>query len=440
MMDNYEQAVDYLLSFADFERSGRFQHRPDLAPVRMLLARLGNPHLGRVTVHVAGSKGKGSVCAMVESVLRAAGLRTGLYTSPHLHDYTERVRIKGEPVPAAEFTRLTGRLKDAVDVVALSLGERRLVTFDLLTALAFMAFRQAGVDAQVIEVGLGGRLDSTNVFEQKETAVITPISLEHTAILGETVEQIAVEKAGIITQGCTVVLAAQEYDAANAVVHRVAEERGATVVSVTDEYKWNVKDHDLRGQAVAVSGPAGRIEAHLSLVGQAQAANAASAVAAVDVLRPAFPALDDRAVERGLASARWPGRFEVVHESPLVIVDGAHNADSARTFVETLRDYCGARKAVLIVAASDDKDIGGMAGELAPVAERVIATRTRHPRAMDPGRIRQEFEVLSVAAENVDTVSDAIERAMEASGEAGLICLVGSLFIAAEGREYFGLS
>ncbi|MEO8458622.1 MAG: Mur ligase family protein, partial [Chloroflexota bacterium] len=218
---DYDAAIAYLLSFADFERTGRFQERPDVAPMLALLHRLGDPHLGRRTVHVAGSKGKGSVSAMIESILRAAGQRTGLYTSPHLHDYTERVRIDGAPISREDFARIVTEMRPAVETEQAS-GNDKIVTFDLLTALAFMAFRECGVDTQVIEVGLGGRVDQTNVFESKEVAVITPLSYEHTAVLGDRIEQIAAEKAAIITPGCTAVLAPQPYPQAAAVVRDFA--------------------------------------------------------------------------------------------------------------------------------------------------------------------------------------------------------------------------
>ena len=227
---DYDSAIAHVLSFADFERTGRFQERPDVAPMLSLLGRLGDPQLGRLTVHVAGSKGKGSVSAMIESVLRAGGLRTGLYTSPHLHEFTERVRIGGEPISPEVFARLVEEMRPAVE--AQQAAGENVVTFDLLTALGFMAFREAAVEVQVIEVGLGGRVDQTNVFEAKEVAVITPLSFEHTAILGDRIEQIAAEKAAIITPGCVAVLAPQPYPEAAAVVRQFAAKAGARLVDV----------------------------------------------------------------------------------------------------------------------------------------------------------------------------------------------------------------
>jgi dihydrofolate synthase/folylpolyglutamate synthase len=449
---DYDAAIAYLLSFADFETTGRFHERPDVAPMLALLRRLGDPHLGRLTVHVAGSKGKGSVSAMIESIARASGLstapstgaaaplRTGLYTSPHLHDYTERIRIDGEPIARETFARLVDEMRPAVEAAQASLGERRFVTFDLLTALGFVAFREAGADLQVIEVGLGGRLDSTNVFDSKEVAVITPLSFEHTAVLGDRIEQIAAEKAAIITPGCVAVLAPQPFpDGAN-VVRESAAKAGARLVDVAAEYRWSVGEHDLRAQKVQIEGPMGVVEARLPLLGAHQAENAATAVAAGDALGSQGWSPDQRqeAIVRGLEAVRWPGRIEVLSEEPLVVADGAHNADSGRRLREALGEYFGAERVLFIVGAGSDKDIGGLAEELSPIAERVIAARAAHPRAMEPERIAEAFRKAGVPTEDVDTVPAAIERALAASGGHRLICLAGSLFVAAEGRRYFG--
>lgn len=435
---DYQEAISYLLSFADFERSGRFADRPDVGPVLALLHRLGDPHLGRATVHVAGSKGKGSVCAMAEVIIRAAGLRTGLYTSPHLHSYTERVRIDGEPISEEMFARLLAAIQPQVDALRRELPGRSLVTFDLLTALAFMAFREAGAQAQVIEVGLGGRLDSTNVFKSKEVAVITPISLEHTAILGGTVEQIAREKAAIISPGCAVVLAPQLYPEVRRVVREFAARAGAELIDVEREYRWQVLSRDLRGQEIRVAGPVGTVEARLPLPGRHQVENAATALAAIAALagrtgaRPALTA----AATAGLSRVAWPGRFEVLRERPLVIADGAHNRDSARRLVETLREYAGRDRASFVVGASADKDIGGLAEEIAPLAARVFAARADHPRAMEPEVIVRAFESLDVPAEDAGGVGQALGRALEVTDIGGVICVAGSLFVAAEAREH----
>ena len=432
----FPETIDYLLSFADFERSGRFQDRPDVAPMLSLLQRLGDPHLGRLTVHVAGSKGKGSVAAMVESVLRAAGLDTGLYTSPHLHSYCERVRLNGEPIGEGDFARLASSLQPAVEAERRALRERQLVTFDLLTALAFLAFRERRVQVQVLEVGLGGRVDSTNVFQEKEVCAITPISLEHTAILGDTVNKIAQEKAAIIRPGSTVVLAPQAHEAVAHVVRRAAADAGSPLIEVSRHYRWQYVSHDLRGQDFYLWGDRGALRIRLTLLGEHQMENAATAIACVDDLRERGCAITQEAVVRGLAGVSWPGRAEVLCESPLVIADGAHNRDSARRFRQALAKYFSCRRAFLIIGVSADKDVNGLAEELAPVAAEVVATQAWHPRAMAPEKIVAAFAELGVETGVAKTVGEALERAMAVAGSQGVICLVGSLFLVAEGREH----
>ena len=432
----YDEAIDYLLRFADFERSGRFLDRPDVGPVRRLLSALGEPQEGRLTAHVAGTKGKGSVSAMLDAVLRASGRSCGLYTSPHLHDYTERVQVDGEAISRAGFARLTDVVHEAV--AGLEADERALVTFDLLTAIGFLAFRDARLDAQVIEVGLGGRVDSTNVFDTKELAVITPLSLEHTAVLGEVIEEIAAEKAAIIRpRTVAAVLAPQPNEAAADVVRERAKGARVPLIDVGASYSWRVVAHDVRGQDVRIERPGGGLDVRLPLLGAHQVENAATAVAAADALRESAQ-ITDEAILGGLASVSWPGRLEVLRESPLVIADGAHNRDSARRLVEALRDYFGAEQVTFVVSALSDKDVRGIAEELAPLATLVFASRSAHPRSLEPSEIAAVFEEKGVRAEHVDSVARALEVAMAASGSDAVICLTGSLFVAAEGRAHLG--
>jgi dihydrofolate synthase/folylpolyglutamate synthase len=438
---NYAEAIAWLLSFADFETGGRFQERPDVAPMHTLLHRLGDPHVGRRTVHVAGSKGKGSVCAVVESILRAAGISTGLFTSPHLHDYTERIRTDGAPISRDDFAPLADEVREAVEDTAPALTGRRFVTFDLLAAMCFLAFREARVEVQIIEVGLGGRVDSTNVFETKDVAVITPLSYEHTAILGDRIEQIAAEKAAIITPGCTAVVALQAYQDAASVVREFAQDAGADLVDVASEYRWSVTSRNLRGQTIRIERSKGVVEAQIPLLGDFQADNAAAAAAAVDALGPGLESLGyvvgDDAIVRGLESVSWPGRIEVLSEQPLVVADGAHNSDSARRLRETLVEHFAAKEVTFIIGSGADKDIGGLARELAPLAAQVIATKSQHPRAMEPRLVCQAFSRENVPCEDVDSVSEAIGMALDGTAKRGVICLAGSLFVAAEAREYF---
>ena len=452
---DYRESVEYLLSFADFERSGRFRERPDVAPVLALLRRLGDPHLalpagrkGRTTVHIAGSKGKGSVAAMVDSVLQAAGHGTGLFTSPHLHSYTERIRINGEPLAEDDWARLTGVLRKAV--AGAETEGRSLVTFDLLTALAFLAFREMAVRCQVLEVGLGGRVDSTNVFQPRlsqpaeagpsqefaHVCAITAIGLEHTDVLGDTVDAIAGEKAGIITPGADVVIGPQQDAAAREVLLRAAEGAGCPIVDVGADYAWRLVSHDLEGQTFDLRRPAGALRLRIPLLGGHQMENAATAVACADALRGHGLDVPDGAIERGLADVRWPARFEILRKSPEVIADGAHNRDSARYLRETLTRYLSCDGAFLIIGMSVGKDVTGLAEELAPVASGVVAVRADHPRAMPPQEVAAAFRRAGVEVKVGQGVAAALDGALAAAAGDGVICLAGSLFVAAEGRAH----
>ncbi len=432
---DYQQALGYLTSFADFERTGRFIARPDLAPMRDLLEALGNPQSGPLTVHIAGSKGKGSTAAMLASILREAGLRTGLYTSPHLHTFCERIRLDGEPISREVFARHVEALAPVVDEVRARHPQRQLVTFDLLTALAFRVFREEEVAAQVIETGLGGRLDSTNVLDEKAVCVITPISLEHTAILGDTLAKIAGEKAGIITPAAAVVMGLQQESAA-AVIRQTCAERGAGLVEVAQACAMTRTGHSSEGQDFRLRTPGGIYGLHLPLLGRHQLENAATAVLAAEALARQGLELSEAPCRRGLKALRWPGRLEIVRRRPLVVLDGAHNGQSARRLRETLEEDLGIGRATLVIGYSGDKDATALAREMEPVAARVIATRSRSPRAAPPHEVAAAFAEHGIAATCEESVAAAMDAALALAEPGDAICVLGSLFVAAEAREH----
>jgi dihydrofolate synthase/folylpolyglutamate synthase len=438
---NYRQAIDYLSGFTNWERTPAQAFAAanfDLRRVRSLLARLGDPHRGRRTVHIAGSKGKGSIAATTAAVLTAAspGGGIGLYTSPHLHTFCERIAVDGRPIAQADFARLTEAMAPAAAAENADGRFGQLTTFELLTALAFLYFRERDVGWQVLEVGMGGRLDATNVVEEKDVAVIGPISLEHTAVLGATVEKIAGEKAGIIRSACPVVMALQPFPEAAAVIKRRAAEVGAPLVDVAGSYSWERLAWDLSGQSLRLDGPRGRRELWLPLLGAHQLENAAAAIAAIDVLLEGGTRVPESAIAAGLRQVRWPGRLEVLRERPLVVADGAHNGDSARRLREALRDYFQFRRLILVSGVSQDKTVDDMARELAPLAALVIATSSRHPRAGDPTAVAAAYAAAGAATESAPSVAAALERALAVAAPEDLVCVVGSLFVAAEAREH----
>jgi dihydrofolate synthase/folylpolyglutamate synthase len=428
---NYAAALDFLLGRADFERwpgynyAGRF----DLRRMDYLLDRLGNPHLAAESVHIAGSKGKGSTAAMIAAGLLAEGCRTGLYTSPHLITLRERIAVDGKPVLKSELADIAAGLRPHVEACDRDCPYGELTTFELLTAAAFVHFKQKHVDFQVLETGLGGRLDATNVVTPK-VCVITPIGLDHTDVLGNTIAEIAGEKAGIIKAGSTVVSSPQAEDAAT-VIRETCARMGATLIGVGSDITWERKASDVSGQALTVTGRCEVYETAVPLLGRHQLQNAATAVGALEVL-----GARKSAIEAGLCGTHWPGRLQVLRRRPLLVVDGAHTPDSARALSDALREYFHFDNLVLIIGASADKDTGGVAAELAPLASRVIATRSRHPRAANPEAVAREFEKRGASVEVVAGVAAAVTRARERATARDLICATGSLFLVAEVIEH----
>ncbi|MBI2869324.1 MAG: bifunctional folylpolyglutamate synthase/dihydrofolate synthase [Chloroflexi bacterium] len=431
---DYQTAVDYILKFADFERLPRSGVVFDLKRIEKLLERLGHPERAAKTVHVTGTKGKGSTSAMIASILSQAGYRTGLYTSPHLLDMRERVRINGAPISREAVAAIIEAIQPEIEYVNRlgNLGE--LTTFELLTALAFVYFRQAGADYQVMEVGLGGRLDATNVVTP-EVSVITSISYDHMDVLGDTIAKIAAEKAGIIKPGRPVVCAPQLPEAM-AVVERTCRERGSRLTRIGRDVTWERRDFDEAGQSFDLKIVAGEYRVlRIPLLGTFQLDNAAAAAAAVGVLRELGANIPRGALAEGLARVSWPGRLQVLRQRPWLVIDGAHNAYSCAKLMEALREYFRFARLVLIFGASADKHVAGMAAELAPRADAVIVTSSRHPRATRTGLLVGEFRQRGKAPLVAGDVAAALAMALSEAGPDDLICACGSIFLVAEVME-----
>jgi dihydrofolate synthase/folylpolyglutamate synthase len=436
---DYGEAIDYLLSFSDMERGVQRSADPHMgvASMRSLLSRLNNPHLGRNTVHITGSKGKGTTATMIASILGKAGNRTGLYTSPHLHSYTERIAIDGDHVSPEEFAAATAALQDAVAAEQASHGA--VSTFGILTALFFWLMRAQvpRVDWQVVEVGLGGTFDATNVFDAPDLAVITPISLEHTEILGPTTVDIARDKAGIIKRGCVCVLAPQQDPAVVDIVRACCDEVSAELVDVRASYAVEPREHFPFGQSFTLTTPEGALDLRTRMLGRHMLDNAATAVAAAQALRRRGHPISDAAIAEGIAYAHLPGRLEVMGQRPLTIADGAHNGESAAMLAAALRDYFTWRRAFFVIGTMRDKKVRDMGLKLAKMAELLVCTSFQSPRAMDPYVMIQEIGFLGPMAVAEQTVPAAIETALAYAKEDDLICVTGSLYVVAEARRYF---
>jgi len=422
----YNLALDYLYSFVDYS----LKHASELAKADFSLDRmfalmdaLGEPQNAYPIIHVAGTKGKGSTSALCASALQAAGYKVGLYTSPHLADYCERIQIDASPLAHGQLVALVDEVRPAVARVP------KLTTFEITTAIGFLAFARAGVDAAVVEVGLGGRLDATNVATPR-VSVITSLSMDHTAVLGGTLAKIAGEKAGIIKEGIPVVSSPQKAEALD-VLERVARERSASLTLVGRDVKFAFVSSSLDGQHFIIHNSEFRIMNYeIPLLGQHQMINAATAYAA---LQASGLAVSDETIQKGFSQVKWPARFEVARREPPVIFDSAHNDDSFARLRETLETYFPGRQVYLIFGASEDKNIPGMFREMKPKIRKLIATRADHPRALEVEKILGLADQAQVKNEAAVPVSAALARALELSAKDGSIVLsAGSMFVTAE--------
>ena len=414
----YREAVARLLALRGGEMAGM---RPGLAPIQALLDAVGNPESRMRLVQIGGTNGKGSASAMLAAMLHAAGLRTGLYTSPHLRSVRERIRVDGRCIAEDD-------LADGVDALGTLFARLDATVFEATTALALDHFARAGVEVAVLEVGLGGRLDATTVG-RPHVSVLTRIDYDHQALLGDTLARIAWDKAHIIRSGVAV-SARQEPEAETPILERAAAV-GVPLLLEGRELGVSVREASLDGQRLDLTGPDWRIEdARCALLGPHQPSNALVAVAAARVM-----GAGEAAIRRGLAEVRWPGRFQVLAGSPTVILDGAHNPGGARALAASLREYFPGRPVAFVLGISADKDLAGILSPLLPLAERVVFTAANSPRAADPESLRElarhlgplPGERLAVAARP----ADALARLRRESPDA-LVCAAGSLFLLGE--------
>ncbi|EFO78930.1 FolC bifunctional protein [Oscillochloris trichoides DG-6] len=430
-IETYQDAINYIYRFIDPLRkpaTSIADAELNLERVRALLHTLGDPHHHVTTVVVAGTKGKGSSCAMLEAILRAAGLRVGLWTSPHLSSYRERIQINREMISQADLIRLTAHLRPLIDRFdPQPYGPP--TTFDVTLALGLCYFAERQVDLAVVEVGLGGRFDATNVLTPV-VSLISSISYDHMAILGATLAEIADNKAGIMKPGVPVVTVPQRPGAA-AVLVREAEEVG------TDLYV--AEEAGLRGPQTLSPYPTRPAPGQLR--GMFQHENARLALGAAMLLaQRGFP-ISDAAMAQGLATAQWPGRFEVLPGRPCILLDGAHNGDSAQKLMVALRAELTFERLILVLGTSRDKDIEGIVAALVPHAAALVITRSVHPRAMDLDRVATIAQpYLRGSIDLVPDIGDALLQAQALATPNDLICVTGSLFVIGAAREILGLA
>ncbi len=439
----FTEAISYLYSFINLETKRHERYlasKLDTTRIRRMLAALDSPHKLFPAIHIAGTKGKGSVAAMCTYCLRAAGLRVGLFTSPHLVDFRERIRIL---TPEDEDGRISeDDFIRHLDTIKVLIPDFPGATwFELVTILAFLHFASEKVDIAVVEVGLGGRLDTTNVLTPL-VSVITSLSLDHTKLLGDTLTQIAFEKGGIIKPDIPVVSAPQKNEALQK-LQEIAIERHAPFTLIGKDWQFHAgKQPNSRKQTLHITqspipNPQSLfptpVEIPLNLIGEHQVENAMVAVAALDVVRAHFEGVGETAVRQGLATVQWPGRLQILHhgdaDSPMVLVDCAHNPDSALKLHQALTHDFTYNRLWFILGAPSDKDISGVMKTLFPLAEGVIVTTANHPRSATPEQLVQESVEQGFNAIPAQTMADAVQLAGQHAQTGDLICITGSIIV-----------
>lgn len=414
---NYNEAIEYIHSV-----NWTFC-KPGLERVRELCHALGDPQDKLKYIHVAGTNGKGSFCAMTDSILRHAGYKVGLFTSPYILEFNERMRINGENISDAELCELVELIKPVADKMS-----DKPTEFELITAIAFMYFARHECDIVVLECGLGGRLDATNIIKTPVLSVITGIALDHTSILGDTVEQIALEKAGIIKADVPVLWCGKNA-AAEQIIKNKAQEIDAPVYTA-DKQDLVVNKLTLDGTYMELGD---RKNIRLALLGTYQPENAANALSAVDMLNKMGYGISDTAVGKGLEAVKWPARFEVISKSPLVIADGGHNPEGIDVAVDSIQKYFPNKKVAIVTGVMADKDYSYMAKRISTVAQKAFCLKPSNPRALSSDKYAKVFESLGVSATACESIDAAVKSALKFAQTSGVpVVSLGSLYMYGE--------
>lgn len=418
---NGQEAVEYIHSFS------WMGSRPGLERTRALLDAIGNPERELSFIHVVGTNGKGSTSSMTASMLRAAGKCTGLYTSPYIRRFHERMMVDGQEITDEELAEVTRFVGERADALA-----EHPTEFELVTCIALEYYRRCRCDVVVLEAGMGGRLDSTNAIPAPEVVVITNIGLDHTGVLGDTVEAIAAEKAAVIKPGCQVVLYRQS-EPVMEVVRKVCADRGA-MLHIAGTEDLELLSDTLEGQRIRWKGR----ELTLPLLGEHQRHNAAAALTVLELLKERWDISDD-AIRDGLAAVRWPGRFEVLSREPWFIVDGGHNPQCAETIACNLNHYFPGKPAVILMGVLADKDYSQVCAIVEPCAQQFVTVTPDSPRALSAQELAASLSVYGKPVTACASMAEGVRRACELAGPEGLVCAFGSLYMTGEIRACFGL-
>ena len=412
----------------NIEKIHAFGPHPGLQCMEELMMRLGNPQDKVKAVHVAGTNGKGTTCELIASVLTKAGYKTGLYMSPHVSDFRERMQINCEMISKQKLTATAEKVFYEIGEMA---AEKRKVTkFAAVTAIAMLWFAEENCDIAVLEVGLGGRFDATNIVKKPLVSVITPISLDHTEILGDTVEKIAFEKSGIIKEGCTVVVSPKQKPEALGVIKRVAAQRNAEIIEADKVAATSTLYEDLTGTVLSCGGTALK----LPFIGGHQVDNAKTALTVLGVLSGTYKKIDKNSLKSGFRSANLPGRLEVLSLSPVVIVDGAHNPSGTAALADAVRKYLGGRKIIAVMGMLADKDVDSSVQNLSGIFSDVITVAPSSGRALDAAGLAACWKRHGLTAYPAENSDAAILKAFSILPPDGAVVVCGSLYLAGDMR------
>ena len=433
-MITYTEALSYIYDLT------KYGIKLGLENIKYLLFLLGDPHKKLKIIHIAGTNGKGSTCSLISSVLQSDGYKVGLYTSPHLVDFTERIKINSKQIDRKKVSELLERIKPYIEKVANTPSYGHPTFFEVITSMAFLYFFEEQIDFLVLETGLGGRLDATNICEPL-ISVITHVDYDHMDKLGNSLKEIAREKGGIIKSG-GIVITSKQYDEAYNEIKKIANEKNSLIYSTGKEINYKIVKSDIKGVIFDLKGIYHNYKnLHTPLLGRHQADNAATAITTVEALKIKGINISEKAIRDGLEKVKWTGRLEIIQNNPTLVLDGAHNPSGVKVVRDALKEIFSYHRLILVLAIFADKDYKKMIQILAPNADLIIATKAKNPRAASPQTIAKEAaqyidENKIIVTENIP---QAINCALSSSNKDDLICITGSLYTVGEAKGYFNL-
>ncbi|KPI46999.1 folylpolyglutamate synthase [Clostridioides difficile] len=419
----YEEALEYI------SQTNKFGIRLGLENIGKLLELLGNPQETLNIIHVAGTNGKGSVCSFVSNILRECGYKVGLYTSPYLETFTERIRVNGENIPQDDVARIIELIKEKIDIMV-EQGYAYPTEFEVVTAMAFYYYSEQNVDFVALEVGLGGRYDATNIITKSLVSVIASISLDHTGILGDTIEKIAYEKAGIIKEN-GVVLVYDQTDEVKNVIKSVCNEKKAQYIEVNFD-DINIKKSDIDSQIYDCTVMKEIYkDLEIKLIGEHQINNSILAMSVIKYLKDInkLEKISEESIRKGLINTKWPGRIEKIKENPIFIIDGAHNEDGAKSLAKALNKNFKDRSLTLLIGMLEDKDIDSVLNILLPHFNKVITTTPNNPRAINSDTLKEKVLKYVDDVTSKHEIEDAVNYTLETSNKDDVIISAGSLYM-----------